>query len=199
HLHCQSGGRPRYDEAIASFVPGPSVQGERSVGAARGCFDLASCIEDGVAGGLEAAAAAGFEQEERPVGPAVAPIAEQPIEPFWRVAATPRQRAWVDLQTDVTVQDVELAARENFASIEHLKRYTTLGMGVDQGKTGNVNGIALLGTATGRAIADVGVTTFRPPFMPVTLGAIAGPYRGELYRPKRRLPAHDAHVELGAV
>jgi sarcosine oxidase subunit alpha len=108
-------------------------------------------------------------------------------------------KAFVDLANDVTAADVRLAARENYASVEHLKRYTTLGMGPDQGKTSNVNGLMLMGDATGRAPGQVGTTRFRPPYTPVSFGAIAGARTGELVRPRKFLPAHRWHEGRGAV
>ena len=107
-------------------------------------------------------------------------------------------RQWIDLAHDVTVADAELAVREGFVPVEHFKRYTTTGMSVDQGKTGNLNALVVLGALTGRPTAEVGTTTFRPPYAPVTLGAIAGRRQGELYAPRRHLPAHRIHAELGA-
>jgi sarcosine oxidase subunit alpha len=107
-------------------------------------------------------------------------------------------RVWVDLQHDVTTKDIALAVRENFVAVEHLKRYTTLGMANDQGKTSNVNGLALLAAYTGREIGEVGVTTFRPPFVPVSLATVAGTARGELLAPLRRLPAENTHRAEGA-
>ena len=114
-------------------------------------------------------------------------------------AAVATGRQWVDYLHDVTVADLELAVRENFVSVEHLKRYTTTGMAVDQGKTSNLNALTVLGKLTDRAPGDVGTTTFRPQFMPVTIGAIGGHRRGENYAPPRLLPAHDWHVQHGAV
>jgi sarcosine oxidase subunit alpha len=113
-------------------------------------------------------------------------------------AASGKRRIWVDLQHDVTTKDIELAVRENFASVEHLKRYTTLGMATDQGKTSNVNGLAILAAQTGRDIGAVGVTTFRPPFVPVSMATIAGGNLGELQAPVRRLAAENVHREEGA-
>src|SRR4029077_195874 len=110
-----------------------------------------------------------------------------------------RGKTFIDLQNDVSTQDVALAARENYRSVEHLKRYTTTGMGTDQGKTSNINALLLLGAYTGRAPAQVGTTRFRPPFAPVTLGAIAGRRAGSLYRPLKELPARDWHAERGAL
>jgi sarcosine oxidase subunit alpha len=106
---------------------------------------------------------------------------------------------WVDLQNDVKVSDIELAARENYVSVEHLKRYTTLGMGTDQGRTSNVNGLALMAALTGRSIDAVGTTTFRPPFTAVRMGTIANRRQGDLYKPRRYLPAHAVHEQRGAV
>ena len=109
-----------------------------------------------------------------------------------------RRRAWVDLQHDVTTADVDLAVRENYASVEHLKRYTTLGMAPDQGKTSGVNGIALLAARTGREVGAVGVTTFRPPYVPASLATLAGRERGELQAPLARWPLENMHREEGA-
>jgi Sarcosine oxidase A3 domain/Aminomethyltransferase folate-binding domain/2Fe-2S iron-sulfur cluster binding domain/FAD binding domain len=108
-------------------------------------------------------------------------------------------RVWVDLQNDVMVSDIELAVRENYTSVEHLKRYTTLGMGTDQGRTSNVNGLAVLAELTGREISTVGTTTFRPPYTAVRMASIANERRGDLFRPRRYLPADSIHREHGAV
>jgi sarcosine oxidase subunit alpha len=120
-----------------------------------------------------------------------------PIEALWRVAAP--GKAFVDFQNDVSVADVELAVRENFVSVEHLKRYTTLGMAPDQGKTANVNGLALLGELTGRGPAETGTTRHRFPCVPVAIGALAGRRRGALHRPIRHLALHEWHAARGAV
>ena len=123
------------------------------------------------------------------------------------IAATPaplalshnRRKQFIDLQNDVTEADVELAAREGYHSVEHLKRYTTLGMGTDQGKTANLNGIAALGRALDKPMADVGVTTYRPPYTPVTIGTLAGRDVGAFLAPTRRTPMQDWHEDNGAV
>jgi len=120
------------------------------------------------------------------------------IAPFWRVSGT-RRRQWVDRLNDVTVGDIELAVRENMGGVEHLKRYTTLGMATDQGKTSNVNGLAVLAEITGRAIPQVGTTTFRPPYVPIQFAALTGQRRGALHAPVRRLPAHREHERANAV
>ena len=108
-------------------------------------------------------------------------------------------RVWIDYQSDVTAKDVELAARENFVSVEHLKRYTTLGMATDQGKTSNLNGLALLADITGRGIPEVGTTTYRPPFTPVPFASLAGSRRGSIHNPVRRLPLEANHRAAGGV
>ncbi len=122
----------------------------------------------------------------------------------WQVRASwpdekPHARAWVDYQNDVTSKDILLAARENFRSVEHLKRYTTLGMATDQGKTSNVNGLALMAAVTGRSIPQTGVTTYRPPYTPVPFLALAGLRQGELNTPVRRLPLEPDHRAAGAI
>jgi sarcosine oxidase subunit alpha len=192
HLHSQAGGRLRWDATQAAFVPERPCPGQHFAYGA----DLAAALAAGHAAGLAAARALGRSAD---LGAPRTPPSEAPtpIRPYWHVPI-PRARQWVDFQNDVTVADVMLAARENYSSVEHLKRYTTLGMATDQGKTSNVNGLAILAEATGRTIPDVGTTTFRPPYTPVTLGAIAGMRHGALYSPWRRLPAHAEHVALGA-
>jgi heterotetrameric sarcosine oxidase alpha subunit len=201
HLHAQARGRPAYDPVIAAFVPGPAVQHERSAGAARGSFTLVACLTGGFEAGQAAAVAAGIER--RDVGPAPAtPVAKDPtpIQPCWAVplADGAKAKRFVDHQNDVTVEDVALAVREGYDHVELLKRYTTLGMGTDQGRTSNVPGLALLAAAQGREIAAVGTTTFRPPFAPVTVGAFAGRAVGPHHPPVRRTAIHSWHEQAGA-
>jgi sarcosine oxidase, subunit alpha len=119
------------------------------------------------------------------------------ISPLWPEPGQ-KGRVWIDLQNDVTAKDVELAARENFQSVEHLKRYTTLGMATDQGKTSNLAGLALMATITNRTIPEVGTTTYRPPFTPVPIASFAGKRSGILFNPVRRLPLENSHREDGA-
>jgi sarcosine oxidase subunit alpha len=120
------------------------------------------------------------------------------ITPLWHVKHG-KGRAWIDQQNDVTVKDIKLAARENFTSVEHMKRYTTLGMATDQGKTGNVIGLAILAELTGRSIPETGTTVYRPPYTPVAIGALAGRSRGKEFRPYRLTPSHHWAAEQGAV
>ncbi|HEX3498849.1 MAG TPA: sarcosine oxidase subunit alpha, partial [Stellaceae bacterium] len=204
HLHSQSGGRVVYDEAKACFVPGKPVQRERSIGAAAASFDLAACLAEGHAAGLAAARAAGFSGAETPAPRAATPVASgtaAPIRMLWEVPALPgtHGKKFVDIANDVTAADIALAAREGYRSVEHAKRYTTAGMGVDQGKTSNVNALAILARETAGAIPGVGTTTFRPPYTPVTIGALAGRHIGEFYDPVRKTPMSDWHTANGAV
>ena len=201
HLFSQSRGRLRFDAERAAFVPGESVQRERSAGAARGLQRLSECLADGASAGADAVRAAGIEAGPEPSCPAVQEWGDGvPARPLW-VVPLPSWRhgkRFVDFQNDVTVADIELAAREGYSSVEHLKRYTTLGMGTDQGRTSNVNGLAVLAATLGNDIAAVGTTTFRPPYSPVALGAIAGREVGPDQSPVRRTPMHDWHAEHGA-
>ena len=196
HLFSQSGGKLRYDEGGAIFLPGKPSQPVSVAGAAAGEWTLAACLDSGFAAG---AAAAQALHRSAPAKPTWVVRGEQPylVKPLWQVPAhlAGAGRQWVDFHNDVTAGDVALAARENFHSVEHLKRYTTLGMAPDQGKTSNVNGLALLGQHTGRRPAEVGTTTFRPPFAPIPFGVIAGRDRGRLLRPARRLPTHGLQLQ----
>ncbi|MDE3174567.1 MAG: (2Fe-2S)-binding protein [Pseudomonadota bacterium] len=188
HLHAQAQGKLRYDETRAALVPAAAVAGLSVVGAANGTFDLGPALAE---------AQALFD----PASPALAVESAEPryaIEPAWPKPGS-KGRQWIDFQNDVTLKDVELAARENFQSVEHLKRYTTLGMANDQGKTSNLNGLAALAATTGRTIAQTGTTTYRPPFTPVPLAIIGGRRRGELFNPVRRLGLEPEHRRLGAV
>ena len=197
HLHSQSGGKARFDDARACFVPGTSVQAERSAGACNGTFAHGACIAEGAAAGAEAARARGFGDGTAPSLPAIDDVAEAPLLPVWLVpSGAPAGRGpkqFVDLQNDVTAADIALAAREGYRSIEHVKRYTALGFGTDQGKLGNVNGMAILAQALGNDIAATGTTTFRPNYTPVTFGAIAGRDLGELFEPVRKTALHQWH------
>lgn len=195
HLHSQSGGSVRFDENRGMFVPGSAVQSNYSVGASNGTMTLSETFAEATAAGRAAAESLGFRGVTVAMPAVESASFEQQV--IWSVAG--RGKAFVDLASDVTQGDVALAARENFISVEHLKRYTTLGMGVDQGRTSNVNGLAIMGERTGRAPQQVGTTRFRPPFSPVTLGAVAALDVGQLYRPIKYLPAHARHVALGAV
>jgi sarcosine oxidase subunit alpha len=197
HLYSQAGGELRYDDGLGCFVPGEPRQGVTVAGAARGGFSLGDALADGARAGSEAAGKAGFACA--PVHVTTGAAGGYGLRATRITPAGDASRQWVDFMHDVTVADIELAVRENFVSVEHLKRYTTTGMAADQGKTSNLNALTLLAKLTSRPIGDIGTTTFRPQFMPVPLGAIAGQQRRDLYTPVRLLPAHDWHAGRGAV
>lgn len=194
-LSTHLGGRPRWSDDLCVFLPGNELQGAAIIGAASGSFKLADALRQGAAAGLEAAQSAGYRGTASP--PLKVPDELTSVTPFWYVAES-KGKAFVDFQNDVTRDDVVLAAREGFQSVEHLKRYTTLGMGTDQGRTSNVNGLALLAAATGRTIPEVGTTVFRPPYTPVSFGAFVGQHRGREFRPTRLTSGHHWAEERGA-
>jgi glycine cleavage system aminomethyltransferase T len=162
---------------------------------------LAECLAAGTKAGADAARALGFDPSTAPPIPLAERSEALALEKLWLVPGSIRGKAkrFVDIQDDVVAEDVALAHRENYASVEHLKRYTTLGMGTDQGKTSNVIGLALLAGLRGEPIQAVGTTTFRPPYTPVSLGAIGGVHVGRHLDPTRRTPLHDWHVAHGAL
>ena len=198
HLLAQAQGQLRFDHRLSAFVPVGGDEGIECAGAANGAFSLADCLAEGAAAGTEAAIFNGFSGGEWQPPPAEPEEPEAPPAPVWIMPGAGR-RAFVDLHNDVTAADIALAAREGLASIEHVKRWTTLGMGTDQGKTGNVTGLALLAATLGRTPGDTGTTGFRPPYIPVPFGLLAGRSLGIRSAPVRLTPMHDWHVAAGAV
>ncbi len=189
------GSRPRWDDAAGAFLPGDLPPGMAVAGAVAGSFTLPRAFADGAAAGALAAQAAGFAASASP------PKSSQALaglSPFWRSRGS-RGKAFVDFQNDVTDKDVELAAREGFRSLEHLKRYTTLGMATDQGKSGAIIGQALMAELTGRPMSQAGAPIARRPDVPVAIGAFAGSHRGSHFRPFRLTVAHGWAEEQGAV
>ncbi|WP_428540355.1 sarcosine oxidase subunit alpha family protein [Profundibacter sp.] len=209
HLWSHCGGKLNWVEDQAHFAPDPKRpptgdDGQGFVltaGIASGAMDTPEVLKDAHAAGKSAAKAAGFTPK-RAGPPKARPTDEAPMAPIWIMPAkaTPDLRAkmWLDFQNDVKVSDIQLAAREGYESVEHTKRYTTLGMATDQGKLSNINGLAVLSDALGQPIPQTGTTTFRPPYTPISMGAIAGEARGDIFQPLRRSPMHDWHVEQGA-
>ncbi len=200
HLHSQAGGSIRWDDNKYCFVPSASVQPNFSAGACNGTFNLAACLDEGRKAGIAAAGISGKRRESiAPVSakPANGPANEHATAPLWRVPGErdperlPKQ--FVDYQNDTTVTDIRLAAREGYTNIEHLKRYTALGFGTDQGKLGNINGMAILAECLGKPVSGIGTTTFRPPYTPVSFGACAGEGIGSLYDPVRKTAIHRWH------
>lgn len=191
HLWSHCGGKLTWDADRACFRPDatrPPTGADgapmaAAVGAANGALTLVEVMAD-----------AG--------GPAASAPDETPMAPVWVMPqgapAALRFKMWLDYQNDVKVSDVQLAAREGYESVEHTKRYTTLGMATDQGKLSNINGLAILSDALGQPIPATGTTTFRPPYTPISFGAIAGEARGEIFQPLRRTPMHEWHATHGA-
>jgi sarcosine oxidase subunit alpha len=204
HLFSQARGTLRYDEPTASFMPDRSPLPIFAAGSINGAATVQSAIDDG-----DHAARRAIAQVTRPstttrVGPDLEGSRERSaverlaVEPLWSVPGGNDGKCFVDLQDDVTVRDIALAAREGYRAVEHLKRYTTLGMGTDQGKTSNVIGLAVMAQLLGVSIPEVGTTTFRPPFTPVTLGAFPGAGSGGHVAPTRYTAMHEWHAEQGA-
>jgi heterotetrameric sarcosine oxidase alpha subunit len=187
-------GRPAWRDDISAFVPDGAPPGMVAAGAANGDFGLGACLSQGFAAGAAAARDTGHSGT---VG--TAPAADDEafsLTPLWHVAG--KGKAFVDYQHDVTASDIELAQREGFESVEHLKRYTTLGMATDQGKTSNVAGLAIMAAVSGRSIPETGTTIYRPPYVPVAIGAFAGHHRDETFHATRLTPSHHWAVEQGA-
>ena len=193
HLTSHHRGRPDWREDIAAFVPPSDLpQGMVVAGAATGDFSTASALRSGA----KAAKSALGLKGRLPTMPQAedAPVA---LKPFWYVDGT--TRGWLDQQNDVTVKDVKLSHQEGFRAVEHLKRYTTLGMATDQGKTSNMGGLAIMAELTGKTIPETGTTIFRPPYTPVAMGALAGRSVGKDFHPSRLTPSHRFAQERGAV
>ncbi|MEP3783515.1 sarcosine oxidase subunit alpha family protein [Ascidiaceihabitans sp.] len=191
HLTCHQRGRPTWNTDLAAFVPGGTLPpGMRVAGAAQGIFSTQGAMQSGAqiaADMLGTQAAPSPTTEDAPTSQT----------PFWYVEGC--SRAWLDQQNDVTVKDVKLSHQEGFRSVEHLKRYTTLGMATDQGKTSNIGGLAIMAELAGKAIPEVGTTIFRPPYTPTAIGALAGRMRGKDFHPTRLTPSHYWAKEQGAV
>ncbi len=199
HLHMQAGGALDWNDAGGAFTPGAGRQGQISAGAAAGREGLSEVLADGARAGGEAASALGFRGGTARDAPIAATAFDAPHHTLARFETAPGvnlKTAFVDTQNDVTAADIDLAWREGYRSVEHLKRYTTLGMATDQGKSSNILGLARLAAAEGRTVPEVGLTTFRPPFTPVTLGALAGEATGADMAPLRRTPLFSVHAAL---
>ncbi len=205
HLHSQSRVPLTFDEALAAFMPGALRPGQHSAGACHGAFALADCIAAGAAAGSAAAEAAGGTVPV-PNLPSLPPEAEEAgigdLMPLWRVpkaSGAKAGKAFLDLQNDVSTGDIDLAHQEGYVSVEHMKRYTTLGMATDQGKTSNVNALAIMAERRQAMIPEVGTTTFRPPYTGVACGTLVGTAVDDHIHPLRLSPMQDWHRENGAV
>ncbi len=194
HLYSHAQGKLVFDERIGAFVPGNDKPTIHSAGSVVGEFSLAECLRQGSEAGIESARQAGFEPTADKIVPSAPAVQVAAMKPLWAVPQFGHKaKRFVDIQNDVSIADIELAHREGYVSVEHLKRYTTLGMGTDQGRTSNINGLANLARLRETEIPAVGHTTFRPPYTPVSLGALAGVEFGEHLSPVRRSPLHEWH------
>jgi sarcosine oxidase subunit alpha len=197
NLLSHRGVQPVWDAANACFLPDSSDEPITMAGSAAGVWHTSDCVLSGTAAGIRAAHALG-----KSVTQTRAPAAggwQAPIRALYEIKLPGRKlKSFVDLQHDVTSEDVRLAQREGYVSVEHLKRYTTLGMAIDQGKMGNVIGLALMAEALGKEIPEVGTTTFRPPYIPVSIGALRGRSVDQHFRPLRRTALHRWNLAHGA-
>jgi len=199
HLFSQSRGKLQWSEDLRAFIPGQAAERSQSAGACRGIFALDAVLADGAAAAINATSGAGHDRPARAMT-----VETVPRRAIAYLGALPqphssRDKSFVDWQHDVTTRDLELATREGFQSIEHVKRYTTTGMATDQGKTSNLNAMAIVASNLGIAIPKVGLTTFRMPYTPVTFGSLAGTSRGDLFDPVRKTPMHAWAEAKGAV
>jgi len=200
HLSSQSGNKLKFDENVNAFIPNEPKQNESTVGSANGSFTLKNTLEEGLT--------KGYTLSKKITGKDLkisTPVSNErrygQQDKFWcmPIPKNKHYKRCVDFQNDVYVSDIELAVREGFRSIEHVKRYTTLGMATDQGKTSNLNGLQLVSKIEKKIIPEVGHTTFRPPYTPVTIGTIVGREVGKYYRPTRKSPMHTWHESNNAV
>ncbi len=201
HLMSHRGIKPLWNEEQACFIAPQSHEPISMAGSMLGVWNTADCLTSGQSAGARAAKALGCSIRQK-----AAPAAggwDSPIEPLYSVSVAGKNaksfaKSFVDPQHDVTTDDITLAHREGFVSVEHLKRYTTLGMATDGGKVGNIIGLALMADAQGKEIPQVGTTTFRPPYTPVSIGALKGRNVDEHFRALRRTPMHDWNIKHGA-
>ena len=199
HLFSHSKGKLDWHEDAEAFLPGEHSEASRTAGAGNGSFGLAKALEEGAEAGADAASDAGYGaitgtyQVSGEIELTGIRVRELPTD-----RDPGKAKAFVDFQNDVTAKDIRLAVREGFKSIEHVKRYTTNGMATDQGKTSNINGLAIAADAVQRPVPAVGLTTFRPPYTPTTFGAFAGYNRGRLFEVTRKTPIDRWAEENGA-
>jgi sarcosine oxidase, subunit alpha len=198
HLASHRGIKPAYDARLGTFVANSLPANWQAAGGVTGTLDLVATLAAARQAAQVLATALGATPQ-----PVIANSVQTLVQAAGAAVSLPdfgaRSRMWVDFQNDVKVSDIELAVRENYCSVEHLKRYTTLGMGTDQGRTSNFNGLAILADLNGQTIEAVGTTTFRPPYIAVRMATIASGRRGDLFKPRRWLPAHAVHQQRSAV
>ena len=198
HLHSQSRGTLIYDKFLATFIADKAAQPSHCVGAAGGKFELTQVLTDGANIGAAAIQAQGYSCQSLP-NPDIETEIPYDIEPLWHVNQQhATDKSFIDLHNDVTLNDIHLAIREGFGAVEHAKRYTTTGMGIDQGKTGNINAIGAIAQQTGLLMDEVGTTTFRSPYIPIEFGAMAGIREESVVFPYRHTPMTQWHKDNGA-
>lgn len=201
HLSCHTGCRPVWNDEIVGFLPGPTVQKQLTAGGINGQYEIAVVLQEGLAAGQKALAEVGLAAADVMLPEAVSLKVAAPMSLFHIPHLKPTSQApkqFVDYQTDVTAAGIEVACREGFEAIEHVKRYTAMGFGTDQGKLGNINGMAVAAKALNKTIPETGTTIFRPNYTPVAFGAIVGRHCGALFEPKRFTAVHKWHVEQRA-
>ncbi len=200
HLSSQAGNKLKFDEKIDAFIPNTKRQKETAIGAANGSFTLSQSLAEGFQVGFDLSNSITSNNKKTPLPTSNEPSYED-HDKFWCMPLPQNQKPkrFIDFQNDVAVSDVELAVREGFRSIEHVKRYTTLGMAGDQGKTSNLNGLQHVSNIQKKIVPEVGHTTFRPPYTPVTIGTIVGREVGNHFQPSRKTPTHNWHVENNVV
>ena len=200
HLASQSGGKTKFNEEIDAFIPSKSKQNETTVGSANGIFNLQDSLNTSFEVGYNLSKKITKEDNKLSV-PTVVEKKNSKHDKFWCVPLPKgkKYKRFLDFQNDVAVSDIEIAIREGYRSIEHVKRYTTLGMATDQGKTSNLNGLQLVSNIENKLVPEVGHTTFRPPYTPVSIGAIVGREVGKHSKPTRKSPMHSWHEKNNAV
>ncbi|TBZ15633.1 sarcosine oxidase subunit alpha family protein [Rhizobium leguminosarum] len=196
HLACHRGAKPQWSHEASAFLAPVQQEGLTVAGSAAGMAQTATCLGDGAAKAAAALKAIGFAAAE-PAFAAASETAAQ-AKPLWSVKGS-KGKAFVDYQNDVHLKDLGLAVREGYGHVELAKRYTTSGMATDQGKLSNINAIGILAEARGVSPAEVGTTTFRPFYTPVSFGALTGASRGKHFQPARKSPLHGWAEKNGAV
>jgi sarcosine oxidase subunit alpha len=201
HLFSQAGGKLQYDDQQLCLRPDPGTISQKlqSVGACNGNFSLDDALNEGIQAAYQALSDSGFKYDHFncPSAQSSPPCIPQAL---WRVPSRTRtHKRFVDLHNDVDCSDVELANREGYRSVEHLKRYTATGMGPDQGRTSNINALAILAEEQNSTIPAVGTTRFRPPYTPISFGAVAGRRVGEFFQVRRKTSLYDTHQQAGAI
>ncbi len=200
HLASQSGNKTKFNEEIDAFIPSQSKQKETTLGAANGVFTLEETLKTSFEKGSELSKQI-TNKENKVSVPTIVEKKSSSHDKFWCVPLPEGKnyKRFLDFQNDVAVSDIQLALREGYRSIEHVKRYTTLGMATDQGKTSNLNGLQLVSDVENKVVPQVGHTTFRPPYTPVSIGAIVGREVGKHSKPTRKSPMHYWHEKNNAV